>query len=350
MKQKYTFFFAIFLSVVLLSNFTLSQVYLTENFDYPAGDSLGAHGWVSFSGGSTNVLSVFSPGLIFAGYPLSNIGNSTKVVTSGQDAYKNLSSSDSTGTLFVSFMVNVSSMQTAGDYFFALLPATSTTLYTARFYAKDSSGLRFGLSKSTAAAGGIFYTSDTYATGTTMIVVIKCQFNPGTTDDQYSAYIFPTTIPLTEPGTASIGPITGTAGDNSIGRVALRQGTTANAPIAFVDGIKVSDNWNGIISSIQSNSNNISENFSLSQNYPNPFNPSTTINFNIPANGFVNLRVYDALGKEVGNLVNENLNAGSYNYNFNGSNLNSGIYFYTMNYTNNSSQTFTETKKLILVK
>jgi hypothetical protein len=247
-------------------------------------------------------------------------------------------------------MVNVTSMQTAGDYFFALLPATSTTLYTARFYAKDSSGLRFGLSKSTAAAGGIFYTSDTYTTGTTLLVVIKCLFNPGTTDDQYSAYIFPTTIPSTEPVTPSIGPVSGTAGDNSIGRVALRQGTTANAPTAFVDGIKVSDNWNGIISSIQSSSNNISDNFTLSQNYPNPFNPSTTINFNIPTNGFVNLNVYDALGKEVGNLVNGNLNAGSYNYNFNGSNLNSGIYFYTMTYTNSSSQSFTETKKLILVK
>jgi len=350
MNQKFTTLLTVLLFTFFLSGLTYSQTYLTENFDYPAGDSLGAHGWVSFSGGSTNVLSVFSPGLIFAGYPLSNIGNTTKVVNTGQDAYKNLSTSDSSGLLYISFMVNVTAVQTPGDYFFALLPATSTTLYTARFYAKDSSGLRFGLSKSTAAAGGIFYTSDTYTTGTTMLVVIKCVFNSGTNDDQYYAYIFPTTVPLTEPSTANLGPITGTANDNSIGRVALRQGTAANAPTAFVDGIKVAKTWNDIISSVQNTSNNISENFTLSQNYPNPFNPSTTINFNIPGNGFVNLTVFDALGKEVGRLVNENLNTGSYNVNFNGSNLNSGIYFYTMNFTNNSSQTFTETKKLILIK
>ena len=329
-----------------------SSSLLIENFDYPAGDSLGAHGWVSFSGGSTNVLMVTSPGLTYTGYPLSGIGNATTLALSGQDAYKNFSVPDSTGNLYVSFMVKINTAQSAGDYFFALLPPTSTTLYTARFYAKDSLGGRaFGLSKSTAAAGGIFYTGGNYSYGTTYVVVIKYTFNPGTTtDDVMNAYIFNAGIPSTEPVTPTIGPVSGTASDNTLGRIALRQGTAASSAGLNADGFNVAKTWSGIVTGIKPVSNNISEGFVLNQNYPNPFNPNTTIEFVIPENGFVNLTVYNALGMEVKSLVNENLSSGSYRTNFNGSGLNSGVYFYKLSYLNKEGNNFTATKKLILIK
>jgi hypothetical protein len=92
-------------------------------------------------------------------------------------------------------------------------------------------------------------------------------------------------------------------------------------------------------------SNQVPERFSLSQNYLNPFNPSTKINFNVPAKGFVTLKVYDALGQEVAELVNQNLNVGEYAYDFNASILSSGIYFYTLR-----GENFVETKKMMLVK
>ncbi|MBK8554228.1 MAG: T9SS type A sorting domain-containing protein [Ignavibacteria bacterium] len=82
---------------------------------------------------------------------------------------------------------------------------------------------------------------------------------------------------------------------------------------------------------ILTNINNISQlaqSYSLSQNYPNPFNPATNINFSIPKNSFVSLKIFDVLGKEVATLVNENLNPGSYNFDFNASNISSGVYFY----------------------
>lgn len=328
---------------------TVSASLLTENFDYPAGDSLGAHGWVWINS-AVNPLLVTSPGLTYAGYPLSNIGNATTVLATGEDSYKSMSAADSTGSLYVSFMINVTSVQAAGDYFMALLPANSTTLYTARFYARDTAGFRFGLSKSTAAAGGIFYTNSTYTTGTTLLVVIKVKFNDGALNDEYSAYIFNSGIPSVEPTTASIGPVTGTNADNSIGRVALRQGSATNAPVAIVDGIMVSKTWADIITSVQPVVNSVAESFTLSQNYPNPFNPNTTIKFGIPEKGFVNLIVYNSLGKEVSNLVNENLNQGSYSVNFNGSGLNSGVYFYKLIYSDSKGNNFVETKKLILLK
>ena len=85
--------------------------------------------------------------------------------------------------------------------------------------------------------------------------------------------------------------------------------------------------------------------FLLEQNYPNPFNPVTNIKFAIAKTGLVTLKVYDISGREVAQLVNEELNPGTYNYDFNASHLSSGIYFYRLN-TNN----YTDTKKMVVVK
>ncbi len=81
------------------------------------------------------------------------------------------------------------------------------------------------------------------------------------------------------------------------------------------------------------------------ENYPNPFNPTTTINYQLPENGFVTIKVYDVLGKEVATLVNENKSAGYYNVNFDASKLTSGVYIYTIN-----ANGFAQSKKMLLMK
>lgn len=84
----------------------------------------------------------------------------------------------------------------------------------------------------------------------------------------------------------------------------------------------------------------------LYQNYPNPFNPSTTIKFTIPENNsFVNLKVFDVLGREVQTLVEGVKHNGSYSVEFNANNLSSGIYLYKLQV--NSNVTF---KKMTLIK
>lgn len=89
----------------------------------------------------------------------------------------------------------------------------------------------------------------------------------------------------------------------------------------------------------------------LMQNYPNPFNPNTNIEFSLPENGFVSIKVYDVLGKEIQTLVNDQINAGNHKVNFNASGLSSGIYYYTLSFFNqNNTQSFTDTKKLVLQK
>jgi len=93
------------------------------------------------------------------------------------------------------------------------------------------------------------------------------------------------------------------------------------------------------------NNDELPTEFVLEQNYPNPFNPSTNIQFAIPQSSFVTLEVFNAIGESVGVLVSEELNAGTYNYDWNASNLTSGIYFYTI-----QAGEFVETKKMLLVK
>ena len=83
----------------------------------------------------------------------------------------------------------------------------------------------------------------------------------------------------------------------------------------------------------------------LYQNSPNPFNPTTIIKYQIPKEGFVSLKIIDALGKEVATLVRENKSAGRYEIEFNANNLSSGIYFYTLN-----AGEYSDTKKMILIK
>ena len=89
----------------------------------------------------------------------------------------------------------------------------------------------------------------------------------------------------------------------------------------------------------------IPDSYDLLQNYPNPFNPATSINYELPAEGMVSIKIFDISGKEILTLVNEVKTAGYYSVNFNASSLSSGVYFYTI-----SANNFVQTKKMMLVK
>jgi hypothetical protein len=102
----------------------------------------------------------------------------------------------------------------------------------------------------------------------------------------------------------------------------------------------------GNFSGIHNLNNEIPATFDLSQNYPNPFNPVTNIKFALPVASVVNLKLYDALGREVASLLNnEALHAGNYAYDFDAKELTSGIYFYKI-----SAGDFADVKKMVIVK
>ncbi len=85
--------------------------------------------------------------------------------------------------------------------------------------------------------------------------------------------------------------------------------------------------------------------FSLSQNYPNPFNPTTNIKFQIPNAGFVELKIFDVLGREISTLANEKLNPGTYEVEWDASAYPSGVYYYKI-----IAGDYSETRKMVLIK
>jgi len=142
----------------------------------------------------------------------------------------------------------------------------------------------------------------------------------------------------------------GSATTNTVEQVSGLKSIDGNISSEFLGGSRTgklicfSGGPNGVVG-ISNISSVIPDKYSLSQNYPNPFNPVTKISFSIPSTQYSILKVYDALGKELQMLVNERLNAGVYEAEFNGNNFASGVYFYKL-----EAGDFVETKRMILIK
>lgn len=102
---------------------------------------------------------------------------------------------------------------------------------------------------------------------------------------------------------------------------------------------------NGGLTTVFQTSTGVPDKFSLAQNYPNPFNPETNISFTLPKSSYVTMKIFDITGKEIEQVVNDNLTVGSYTVKFNAENLPSGTYFCKM-----ITDGFSDVKKLILIK
>jgi hypothetical protein len=102
---------------------------------------------------------------------------------------------------------------------------------------------------------------------------------------------------------------------------------------------------NGGLVAVSTTGSDVVNSFSLKQNYPNPFNPATTIKYDLKKSAFIQLKVYDVLGSEVAQLVNEKQNSGAYEIKFDASSFSSGVYFYKL-----TSNDFSEVRSMILLK
>ena len=124
---------------------------------------------------------------------------------------------------------------------------------------------------------------------------------------------------------------------------------TSDVGVAWVglDGANKRVYWDrySAVTGIQGNQNETPQTFTLKQNYPNPFNPVTKIEFSIPFDEFVSLKVFDILGREVAVPVSKNMKAGKYTVDFDASRLSSGVYLYRI-----EAGRFADAKKMILIK
>ena len=234
--KKFTLLAICFLALLLIgiSGISKGQVLLDENFSYPAGDLITAHGWTAHSGSGTQPITVNSGGLSFPGYIDSGIGNAALADNNGEDDNTTFTAQTS-GIVYVAFMVNVTTV--SAGYFFHLGGNPIGTTFRGKVFvdATNHFGVSVGSNTGT-------FASTTFNTGTTYLLVLKYEIVSGTTNDIVSLFIFDTSIPLTEPGTPNVGPLTdGTQSDISPACVALRQySATQNF---LIDGIRVAMSW-----------------------------------------------------------------------------------------------------------
>jgi len=355
MKKLFLLFFALSFSASFAQT-----TYLQENFGYGSTASsditvTAAGVWKRHSGSQGPTY--LSTSLAYAGYQLSNVGGSlsfTNGSSGNNDGDANrLFTKDitTTSSIYVSFLLNLSSAKATADYFFHLAPidiaaTPAGTTFRGRIFAIASgAGYSLGLTKASSSNPTIGKTVLSF--NTTYLVVLKYQFSTtATTDDLVTLYVLSSGIPSTEPSTAEVatlGNAETTADPLDIGALAVREGT--NTPTGTIDGIYVASSWATIATGIEENISAIPTKYALNQNYPNPFNPSTVINYQLPEAGQVSLKVYDVLGNEVSTLVNEFKQAGVYNAKFSNSQLSSGIYFYKLQVGN-----FVSVKKMMLAK
>jgi len=128
------------------------------------------------------------------------------------------------------------------------------------------------------------------------------------------------------------------ATDMKYSNTSLKTGATDGSPIG-------DPNWFGLTVGVTPPPGAAPQTYALSQNYPNPFNPSTKIDFAIPSNGLVQLKVYNVLGQEIATLVNETMTPGNHTVTFDASKYSSGVYLYKITAGN-----FVSTRKMVLLK
>ncbi|KUG09091.1 T9SS type A sorting domain-containing protein [Solirubrum puertoriconensis] len=209
-----------------------TQLLLAEDFDYPAGELLTAHGWTAHSGGTTAAIQVSSQGLSYGGYG-PRAGRGAALTANGQDVHRTFAPQPPGTAMYASLLVNVSSATAGGDYFFHLAPDPLDNTFRARLFvraAATAGKVQFGVSGSTSTASA--WTSTEYDANTTYLLVLKYVFGPSGTETRL--YVNPG---LVEPATADLSKVEdASSAPASIGAVALRQGS---AQVLTADGIRV---------------------------------------------------------------------------------------------------------------
>ena len=228
-----------FLGSLLLANVLAGQV-LTENFNYPTGQLITANGWTAHSGAGTNAIAVTSAGLTYPGHAGSGVGNAVSMTTSGEDDNRAFTAINS-GSVYFSFLVNVTAAQNTGDYFIGLFQTTS--IFPLRIYAKSDGTGGYNLGVSKGSSTPVIYETTSRSFGTTYFIVANYIFNTGsTTDDVINLWVNPALGGSETAGT--IANVTGTGADgSSVGAVYLRQGAAANASTQQVDALLVGTTW-----------------------------------------------------------------------------------------------------------
>ncbi len=322
----------IYLFVMLcISSFAFAgSPLLIEDFNYTVGEALTLHDWAIHSG-TSNPLVVTSPGLTFSGYVGSAVGNATGLNNTGDDENK-LFTTQTTGSVYVSFLVNASATNISGSiypYFLHFVDATISSAFRAKCFivpGSTSDKMKIGFSFNS-------NTATTYETelnfGETYLLVAKYVIVTGDLNDYVSLYIFKAGDDISsEPITPTIGPLTQTASGTDIAPagVALRQFDAAQR--ITVDGIRVRTEWH-----LNDDANVVTAMSQLNENrtvcYPNPVTDGF-VNLANAGSSMKDVQIFDIVGKRVFNqqTISNRVDVSS---------LNQGIYLLKVSANNQTS-------------
>jgi Secretion system C-terminal sorting domain len=184
-------------------------------------------------------------------------------------------------------------------------------------------------------------------------LVVRMNMNPRDTAGggaHMMCYMWVTPDPSVQPDTGAADVKTREyvhRGINSLGLEYGSYGGDSLVQMAVAD-IRMGTKWSDVSSALTgviSRGGTSPSQYALSQNYPNPFNPSTKIDYSVPKNSFVTLKVYNVLGQEVATLFSGTQEAGNYASTFDASKFTSGLYFYRL-----EADGVSITKKMLLMK
>ncbi|MCK9423378.1 MAG: T9SS type A sorting domain-containing protein [Bacteroidales bacterium] len=224
------------------------QLLLEENFDYPVGDPLTAHGWNAHSG-TTNVIVVTPASITYSGYPPSGIGNETTLARCGQDVNRTFISQYA-GDVYISFLVRIVSATLTGDFFLHLGCSPVGSSFKGKVFVRrdGSNHLSFGVSQSSNITAMISYSHFIYSLNTTYLMVLKYTILPGPKNDIACLFINPD-VNLPEP-VARLTSYDTPSDPGEISLVALRQGGESSGAALKLDGIRVGTSWDDIFTGV----------------------------------------------------------------------------------------------------
>ena len=301
MKKIY-FLFLLLIAGTVSYGQDWTNVLLKDDFNFANDTELINNGWALTGTASTaNRLKVgISDGLTYSGYLTTVVaGNSASLLAGavGDDANRSFTTQTS-GSVYASFLVNVSSATTGGDYFLHFGKAImGTSPFHGRVYVKKESSISNKIAFGVAMASGTaIFSTFQYDPGTTYLLVLKYVNVSGTGNDVSSIIVNPT-IESSEPVSNWVNSTDAGTDPGEIGSIGIRQGGATTTPAVKIDGLRVTNVWPFSISdaALDVEKNEIA-NFSL---YPNPVKGGKV--FISSANNYAerSVAIFDVLGKQV---------------------------------------------------
>jgi len=233
----------LFLAFAFIALTANAQLLLTENFDYAVGQELIPNGWLNTGTAATPNIAITAASITYPSYPGSGIGNEVTLVT-GQDVNHTFTSQTS-GVVYASFIVNVSAISVTGDYFIHFGAEVIASSFVGRVFVKKDATDKIAFGVQMNAGGTIVptYTGFDYDLNKTYLIVLKHD-NVGRVS---SIIVNP---PLSsEPASGWISDSQGTfVNPANIGSIGLRQPALTATLSAKLDGVRVATSWNNLFS------------------------------------------------------------------------------------------------------